>query len=618
MTDYLAGISSPADIKKLTEPQLEALSGQIRSFLIENVTKTGGHLASNLGVVEATVALLAVFEPPKDKIIWDVGHQSYVYKLLTGRRDGFKTLRKFGGMSGFPKTAESEYDCFNTGHSSTSASAAVGMARARDLLGEKNDVIAFFGDGALTGGMMYEAMNDAGRSKTKVIFVLNDNEMSISRNVGALSKYLRALRQKPMYFKSKEIVLDFLSKFPRGGVRMAHFLRGVKRAIRSSVLPTTIFDDLGFDYYGPIDGHNFRQLFAAFSHARDSSSSVFIHIITKKGKGYPAAEQNPQDFHGISAAGGVKTKDYSEVFGEKLCALAEENPRIAAITGAMPAGTGLLEFRRRFKRRYFDVGIAEGHAVTMAAGMAMAGLVPVVPLYSSFLQRAYDQTLHDVCLQNLHVVFPIDRAGVVGADGETHQGMYDISFLRAMPNMTILSPSSFSELEQMLDYAVNVHKGPIAIRYPRGSAQADIPAQPFELGKARVVREGTDAVIFTTGRMTDTALCAARECEKDRISVEVCVFATILPLDAEFVRERARGKRAALSIEDGVRAGGFGEALADIFALDGAPLPLVIKAFDEKPVPHGSISELDRLFGMDYLSVAGDLKEKINEQKGTP
>lgn len=613
MYRYLDKITSPSDIKNMTEAELCVLSAEIRGFLVENVTKTGGHLASNLGVVEATLALLSVFEMPHDKIIWDVGHQSYVYKLLTGRRDGFKTLRKFGGMSGFPKRAESEYDCFDTGHSSTSASAAVGMARARDLQGEKYNVIAFFGDGALTGGMMYEAMNDVGRSGSKVIFVLNDNEMSISRNVGAIAKYLRALRQKPMYFKSKEIVLDCLSKFPAGGKHLAKLLREVKRAVRLSVLPTTIFEDLGFDYYGPIDGHNFGQLFAAFEHARTSNKSVFVHIMTKKGKGYAPAEENPRDFHGISAAGSVKKKDFSAAFGEALCEIAEKNEWVVAVTGAMPAGTGLLEFKNRFKERYFDVGIAEQHAVTMSAGMAAQGIIPVVPLYSSFLQRAYDQTLHDVCLQNLHVVFPIDRAGVVGADGETHQGMYDIAMLRAMPNMTILSPSGFDELREMLDYAVNVHNGPIAIRYPRGSAQAELAAPGFEIGRAYRLRDGADAVIFTFGRMVNTALDCAKECEKSGISVAVCAFPTICPIDIDFAKNEARGKMAVFTIEDGVRSGGFGEGIASAFAADKAMPTVTVKAFAEKPIPHGSAEELDRLFKMDYMSIAGDLKEKINE-----
>ena len=618
MSELLDSISSPLDVKKLTVAELDVLAGEIREFLIDSVTRTGGHLASNLGVVEMTLALLAVFDLPEDKIIWDVGHQAYVYKLLTGRKEGFETLRKFGGMSGFPKTEESIYDCFNTGHSSTSASAAVGMARARDLNGAKNNVVAVFGDGALTGGMMYEAMNDAGRSKNKVIFILNDNAMSIAKNVGAVSKYLRALRQKPLYFKSKEAVLGILSKLPKGGAQMARFIRRVKRIVRATILPSTMFDDLGFDYYGPVDGHNTEALINVFEHAKVSDKSVFIHVLTKKGKGYRPAEDDPQHFHGISAGNPEsKAADFSAAFGEKLVQLAEDNKRIVAVTGAMPAGTGLLEFRSRFRERYFDVGIAEQHAVTMSAGLAVSGMIPVVPLYSSFLQRAYDQTLHDVCLQKLHVVFPVDRAGVVGADGETHQGMYDISFLYAMPNMTILSPSGYKELDEMMDYAVNVHNAPIAIRYPRGGEPADCQTPDFCFGRGYCLKDGGDAVIFTTGRMVKTAQDCARLCEKADISVQICVFPTIKPLDTELIKKSARGKKLALTVEDGVLYGGFGAAVSMVMSGESDMPKLLIKAFPDKPVTHGSVAELDKLFGMDAEAIFNEIREKINELKGT-
>lgn len=615
MSKYLDKISSPIDIKKMTVDELKALAKEIREFLIDSVTKTGGHLASNLGVVEVTLALLAVFDTPQDKIIWDVGHQSYVYKLLTGRRDGFAKLRTFGGMSGFPKTEESVYDCFNTGHSSTSASAAVGMARARDLQGERYNVTAVFGDGALTGGMMYEAMNDAGRSKTKVIFVLNDNAMSISKNVGAVSKYLRALRQKPMYFKSKEVVQEFLAKLPVGGTAAARGIRRIKRIIRTTVLPTTMFDDLGFEYYGPIDGHNLEALFNAFEHAKRSDKSVFIHLLTKKGKGYQPAESNPQNYHGISASGSVKQKDFSAAFGEKLVELAGENKRIAAVTGAMPAGTGLLEFREKYRDRYFDVGIAEQHAVTMAAGLAISGMVPVVPLYSSFLQRAYDQTLHDVCLQNLHVVFPVDRAGIVGADGETHQGMYDISFLYAMPNMTILSPSGYRELGEMLDYTINRHQGPIAVRYPRGTENKGVEAPEFVFGKGYMLSGGDDAVIFTSGRMIKTAMDCAELCTKGGVSAGVCVLPTIKPLDEQFIINRARGMKLAVTIEDGVIYGGLGAAISMLLSKERDMPQLLLKAFPDKPITHGSVAELDGLFGMDAETISKEMIEIITEDK---
>ncbi len=603
---YLDLISSPNDIKKFTENELRALSSEIREFLIDSVTKTGGHLASNLGVVELTVALLAVFDMPKDKVVWDVGHQSYVYKLLTGRRDGFKTLRTFGGMSGFPKTEESEYDSFNTGHSSTSASAVLGMARSRDLSGEDSNIIAVFGDGALTGGMMFEAMNDAGRSKTKVIYILNDNAMSISKNVGAVSKYLRELRQKPMYFKSKEAVLGFLSK-SKGGVKMARFIRNVKRAIRSTVLPTTMFEDLGFDYYGPIDGHDLNALFKALEHAKNSKKSVFIHILTKKGKGYLEAEKNPQFFHGISAGNKAKEKDFSEALGESLTKIAEENERVVAVTAAMALGTGLDKFHEKFRTRYFDVGIAEQHAVTMSAGFAISGHIPVVPLYSSFLQRAYDQVLHDVCLQNLHVIFPIDRAGVVGADGETHQGMYDISFLYSMPNMVILSPSGYDELDKMLRWAVYEHKGPVAIRYPRGTEDKENVVPEFSFGKGYTLKDGEDVAIFTCGRMVKTAVDTSGKLKEKGISAGVYVLPTVKPLDKEFILEKSRGKKLSVTMEDGVIFGGFGSAVSGI-------CKVLIKAYPDKPIQHGTVKELDRLFKMDSETIALEIEEKINER----
>ena len=611
MSEYLDKITSPQDVKKLTVHELEKLSAEVREFLISSVTETGGHLASNLGVVEITIALLAVFDMPKDKVVWDVGHQSYVYKLLTGRKEGFKTLRTFGGMSGFPKTEESEYDSFNTGHSSTSASAILGMARARDQMGEKYNTIAVFGDGALTGGMMYEAMNDAGRGKSKVIYILNDNAMSISKNVGAISKYLRALRQKPMYFKSKEVVLKFLENLPYGGKGTARAIRHIKRMIRATVLPTTLFEDLGFDYYGPIDGHDFKSLFTAFEQAKSSRKSVLIHLLTKKGKGYALAEGNPQEFHGISASGSVKKKDFSEAFGESLVNVAKKNDRVVAVTAAMPVGTGLDAFREKYRTRYFDVGIAEQHAVTMSAGMAISGIIPVVPIYSSFLQRAYDQLIHDVCLQNLHMVLPIDRAGVVGADGETHQGMYDISFLNAMPNMSILSPSCYRELAEMLDYAVNVHKGPVAIRYPRGVEDSENLAPTFEFAKGYILKDGSDIAIFTAGRMIKTASEVAEILDAKGIKAGIYVLPTIKPLDTEFVKANSMDKKLVLTIEDGVESGGFGRTLLSV--LNGSN-KLLVKAFPDKPVPHGTVAQLDKMFEMDALSIALSAEEKLNER----
>lgn len=612
MYRLLDTLSLPEDLKKLSIDQLNGLSEEIRSFLIDSVSKTGGHLASNLGVVELTVAMHTVFDMPKDKVVWDVGHQSYVHKILTGRMDRFSTLRQFGGMSGFPKRNESEYDCFDTGHSSTSISAALGIAKARDLSGGQYNVLSVFGDGALTGGMMYEAINHVGRSKTKVILILNDNAMSISKNVGAISNYLRNLRAKPTYYKSKQIVENALNRFPVCGKSMARFIRASKRYIRRMVIPTTLFDDLGLEYIGPIDGHDMKSLLSVMERAKTSKKSVIIHVNTKKGKGYALAENNPQVFHGVSkfdVSAGIDTltksgKDYSAAFGGILCSIAEKNDKVVAITGAMPLGTGLSVFSARFKNRFFDVGIAEQHAVTFAAGLAVSGYIPVIPIYSSFLQRAYDQTLHDVCLQNVHVVFAIDRAGIVGADGETHQGVYDIAYLSHMPNMTILSPCNFIELGQMLDYAVNIHKGPIAVRYPRGGLQADIPTIPFQPGKGQLVQEGTDVSIITAGRMVCTAQKAASILEKNGITADILSLRTIKPLDNEAIIASARKTGVVVTVEDGTLIGGIGSLAAAVLKEADIACRFHRFAFPDMPIVHGSIDELDRSYHIDAESIA--------------
>lgn len=614
MSKFLDGINSPDDIKKLNIDELNILSGEIREFLTDSVSETGGHLASNLGIVELTVAIHKVFDLPKDKIIFDVGHQSYVHKILTGRRSKFNTLRKFGGLSGFPKTSESEYDCFNTGHSSTSISAALGMARGRDLNGENYNVIALFGDGALTGGMMYEAMNDAGHSKTPLILILNDNAMSISRNVGAVARHLRKLRTTPFYFKSKHAVERVLGVIPVIGRPIGDCIRYIKRKIRRMVIPTTMFDDLGFNYMGPVDGHDISSLIPCLEYAKHEKKPVLIHVQTKKGKGYAPAENNPQKFHGISAFDkrtgetGSSTESYSERFGAKLVEMAEKNDKIIAITGAMPNGTGLDEFAKKFRSRFFDVGIAEQHGVTLSAGLAMSGYIPVIPLYSSFLQRAYDQTLHDVCLQNLHVVFPIDRAGIVGADGETHQGVYDISYLSHMPNMSILSPSSFRELDEMLEYAVNVHNGPIAVRYPRGACQAEHDLS-FAFGKALQIQAGRDLSIITTGRMLKTAL-AVSDSLKD-ISCEIISLPTIKPLDEAAVIASAMKTKKVITIEDNVKTGGMGSMIAAIFAENQIQCRFKICAFPDKPITHGTIDELDALYGVDAKTIANEVQKWV-------
>ena len=616
MYNLLDKIQSSENLKKLTLPELNALCAEIREFLVDSVAKTGGHLASNLGVVEITVALHTVFDVPKDKIIFDVGHQSYVHKILTGRMDKFDTLRQFGGLSGFPKRSESDCDAFNTGHSSTSISAALGIARARDLSGDDYNVISVFGDGALTGGMMYEAMNDAGHSRTPLILILNDNAMSISRNVGAVSTHLRKLRMSPKYFRSKVVIENALNKIPLVGKGTATVIKKIKRFFRRLVIPTTMFDDLGFTYMGPVDGHDVEALISCFDYAKSEKKPVLIHIQTKKGKGYVHAENNPQKFHGISAFDKVtgetatNSETYSDRFGAVMVRLAEQNPKVVAITGAMPNGTGLDEFMKKNKSRFFDVGIAEQHGVTLSAGLATAGYIPVIPLYSSFLQRAYDQTLHDVCLQKLHVVFPIDRAGIVGADGETHQGVYDISYLTHMPNMTILSPATLDQLEEMLDFAVNRFDAPIAIRYPRGGREAKNVPSTFTLGKAQLIREGHDVTIIATGRMVSRAEEIAELAGR---SVEILALPTIKPLDEDAIIASAVKTGNVITLEDNVKIGGMGSMIATLLAERNVECKLKIFAFPDNPVPHGTVDELDALYGCDTKSVIEYMNNSMRE-----
>lgn len=600
----LKDITSPKDIKSLSDSELETLAFEIRKFLIESVSRTGGHLASNLGVVELTLALHSVFDFSKDRLIWDVGHQSYVHKILTGRMDKFSTLRKFGGISGFPKTSESIYDAFNTGHASTSVSAALGMARARDLEGKNFDVVSVFGDGALTGGMMFEALNDAGHSKSKVIMILNDNNMSISQNVGALSRYLQKLRIKPEYFKSKDFIEELLSKLPLGSIRAKNTAKKAKSALKKRVIPTTLFDNLGLNYIGPVDGHDIAALKTVLERAKKSNASSFIHIRTVKGKGYHPAELNPQQYHGISAVQSGEAS-YASVFGEVLIKLAKNNEKVVAITAAMPINTGLFEFSKLFKNRYFDVGIAEEHAVTMAAGLAIGGAVPVVPIYSTFLQRAYDQIVHDICLQNLHVVLCAEHCGNVGEDGETHHGMFDIAFLSHLPNMAILSPSSFEELGSMLDYAVNTHNGPITIRFPKGHTEAKAPA--FEFGKAQVLCSGKDIAVISTGRILKTAAMVAEKFNAALISLP-----TIKPLDKDTVIENVKNKKLVVTIEDACISGGIGSIIAYTLSENSVPVPVLPFAFPEAPIIHGTVDELDKHYGLDAESIIKRIEDKLN------
>ncbi len=621
MENILDFLQNGGNLRKLNKEQLEKLCVDIRKFLVDTVSSTGGHLASNLGAVELTVALYKVFDFPTDKLIWDVGHQSYVHKLLSGRADRFGSLRKFGGISGFPKRSESEYDSFNTGHSSTSVSAAVGMARARDLDGDKYSIVAVFGDGALTGGEIFEAFNDAGNKKTPLILILNDNNMSIQKNISAVSKHLRNIRINKHYFSSKLRIAGFLDKLPLFGMPIRKALEAMKRTLRRRVLPTTMFDELGFKYIGPLDGHSFDELIPSLKYAKAEKKPVVIHIKTQKGKGYPPAENDPAAFHGIgrfdAETGAIpySPESYSSRFGAKLTELAEKNNKVVAITCAMPDGTGLKEFSEKYPDRFFDVGIAEQHGVTLAAGMAVGGYIPVIPIYSTFLQRAFDQVLHDVCLQDLHVVFPVDRAGIVGADGETHQGVYDISYLSCMPNMTILSPSSFEQLDEMLEYAINLHNGPIAIRYPRGGNQPYYAHEKFEIGKAYVRRSGSDVSIITTGRMLLTAAKAANILKNIGIEAEICELPTVLPLNADAVVETAKKTGVAVTIEDNVISGGFGEHIAGILSENNIHCAFKAFGYPSVPIIHGTVSELDKLYGTDAEHIAASIGRMINNDK---
>jgi 1-deoxy-D-xylulose-5-phosphate synthase len=613
---YLDKINSPAELKQLKTSELTILANEIREYIIQSVSKTGGHLASNLGVVELTVAMHYSFNTPEDKIIWDVGHQSYVHKILTGRKNEMSTLRQLKGLSGFPKRAESIYDCFDTGHSSTSISAAMGMARARDLKNEDYEIVAVIGDGALTGGMAFEALNDAGRSNTKLIIILNDNEMSISKNVGGLSKYLSKVRTDTRYLSTKKDVEKLLNNMPLAGGKVKAFLKRVKDAVKQMVVPGMLFEELGLTYMGPIDGHNTDDLLEAFKTAKNIEGPLIMHVVTKKGKGYKFAEQRPNEYHGVSAFDietGKNIKEstaasYSDVFGKKLCEIAENNNNVVAITAAMTDGTGLSNFSRKFPKRIFDAGIAEQHAVTMAAGLAANGIVPVVALYSSFLQRAYDQIIHDVAIQNLHVVLAVDRAGLVGNDGETHQGVFDESFLMQIPNMTVMSPSDYRELESMLEFAVNEINGPVAIRYPRGNLKVYVGGsyKKIEKGHGVVAEVGNDVTIAACGKMVVTALHVREILKEQNIDAEVINLRFIKPLDEELLIKSVMKTKKAVVIDEAVPEGSFAVGIKAALQ-DYAKV--LIKTLPDEFIRHGTVEELLKENKMDPQSIADDVKK---------
>ncbi len=608
----LEKINGPKDIKKLNIGELNTLSREIREFLLASVSETGGHLASNLGAVELTISMHKVFDFPKDKVVFDVGHQCYVHKLLTGRMGEFSRLRKKGGIAGFPKIKESEYDFFNSGHSSNSLSVALGMKRGSLLKGEDNNVIAFIGDGSFGGGMVYEAINDISNDKLRdnIIIILNDNEMSISKNKSSISRYLEKLRLNSSYINVKDKLRQRLSGVPV----LEKAAKGIKNIARKAVSGGEMFEGLGIKYYGPVDGHNIEELIRVFEGVKHLNKPVLIHTITKKGKGYAPAEENPEKFHGIAPfdikTGEVKNKknDFSGVFGEEILKIAEKNEKVVAITAAMPSGTGLDKFEKKYPERIFDVGICEEHGVSMCAGLALSGMVPVFAIYSSFLQRSYDQLITDICAMNLHVVFCIDRAGIVGADGETHQGIFDISYLNSIPNMTILSPVNFNELESMLNYAVNEHEGPIAIRYPRGGEMGSLSInQPIEYKKSVLLRKGEALTIAAEGRMVDMAINIANRLEAVGKSVDVINVRFIKPLDSERIKSSVAKTGKLLVIEEGIKSGGLSESI--LSSLSGMKFEFLGKGINDTFVEHGEYNELLRMLGLDEESIFEEIKE---------
>lgn len=564
------------DVKDLNIKQKKELAEEIREYILQTISENGGHLASNLGVVELTIALHSIFDVPKDKIIWDVGHQTYTHKILTGRKEEFKKIRTKEGIAGFPKTCESEMDCFNTGHSSTSISVALGMARARDIKKEKNSVIAVIGDGALTGGMALEALNDAGSSNSKITVILNDNEMSISKNVGGVNMLLSKLRVKKLYSRTNIKLKKVIGKIPKVGPFFVKLVQRIKRGIKQIVIPKMYFEDIGFTYLGPVDGHDIEKLESILSLSKQVDKPVLIHVLTKKGKGYKIAEQNPDKFHATGSFDlktgkpkKPKAKDYSKVFGDKLIKLAEKNDKIVAITAAMKDGTGLKEFSQKFPTRFFDVGIAEQHALGLAAGLAKEGMIPVVPIYGSFYQRAYDQVIHDICLQNLSVVMCVDRAGLVGADGETHHGAFDMSFFKIIPNITILAPKDFKELEKMLKFAVSLGK-PVVIRYPRGgeSKEQFKKHEEIDFGKAEILQEGKDITIIGIGKTVASAIELADELKNKNIEAEVINSRFLKPFDIETVKKSIAKTKKVITLEDNTIIGGLGSEIKEIISSD--------------------------------------------------
>ena len=609
MSEILNRVNSVKDLRKLNLKDKQKLAEELRQFIIKIVSENGGHLASNLGVVELTIALHSVFNTPRDSIIWDVGHQTYVHKILTGRKDKMNTLRKLDGIAGFPKTSESEFDCFNTGHSSTSISVALGMARANKLDDRKTKVVCVIGDGALTGGMAQEALNDAGSSNSDITVILNDNEMSI----GGITYFLSKLRTKRFYTKTNNRIKRLIIRIPHGGKSLVRFTQKIKRSIKQMVIPKMYYEDIGFTYLGPVDGHDIEKLESVLRTSKLISGPVLIHVVTKKGKGYKFAEENPDRFHSTSSfdiqTGKTKKEkqtDYSKVFGEKLTELAQKDEKIVAVSAAMIDGTGLKKFKEKFPTRIFDVGIAEQHALGMAAGMAKKGYKPVVSIYSSFYQRAFDQVIHDICLQNLPVVMCVDRAGIVGNDGETHQGLFDMAFFSMIPNITIMAPKNFEELEKMLEFAINLNS-PVVIRYPRGG-EGKIKfdkCEDVKLGMSEVLKNGDDLTIIGIGKMVERAVEVSDLLKEQGINCDVINSRFLKPLDFYTIEQSIRKTKNVITIEDGILHGGLGTSVMEMInesRIEGVHLKCY--GYDDVFVKHGSVEELEKLYGLDAKSIA--------------
>lgn len=616
----LEKIKKPNDIHKIPLADFEPLAEEIRDFLIQSVSRTGGHLASNLGVVELTLALHNVLDFPEDKLIWDVGHQAYTHKILTGRKDEFSNLRKEGGLSGFPKRSESDCDSYDAGHSSNSISAGLGYVRARDILGQKHHVVSVIGDGALTGGMAYEALNNAAELKTNFIIIINDNNMSISRNVGGMSTYLSALRTAEAYTGMKIGVTKTLKKVPKVGTALVDTMRKTKSSIKQLFIPGMLFENMGLTYLGPVDGHNMRQMMKLFNEAKRVEGPVVVHVLTQKGKGYGPASAHPDRFHGtgpfdIQTGKALQKKSapsYTDIFSEKMLSLGEKNKKLVAITAAMPDGTGLVGFSKKFPNRFFDVGIAEEHAVSFAAGLALGGMIPVVAIYSSFLQRAVDQILHDVCMQNLHVIFAIDRAGLVGADGETHQGCFDLSYLSMMPNMTILAPKNDRELEAMMEFAIS-HQGPVAIRYPRGNAYQGFQEYQEEIvyGKSEILTRGQKTAVLGVGSMLPSCEEVCKGLREDGYEPTLVNARFVKPLDVELLDQLAKDHSLFVTVEENVKSGGYGEHVSAYMEACHPEAHVLSATVWDRFVPQGNVENLRAKIGLGV----SDIRQAIEDSE---